>query len=73
MFVELSKRMKDVAITVDYADEDIGSNCGTLEILNGEVTESKPENPSKFACDLWGYDYDEYCKECEEYEESNND
>lgn len=68
VFVELSKCMKDVAITVDYADEDIGSNCGTLEILNGEVTESKPENPRQFACDLWGYDESDF-----EDEESNND
>ena len=68
IFVELSKRMKDVVITVDYADEDIGSNCGTLEILNGEVNEFKPENPRGFACDLWGYDESDF-----EDEESNND
>lgn len=73
VFVELSKRLKDKVITVHYADEDIGSNCGTLEILNGEVSEFEPENPREFACNLWGYDYAEYCKECEEYEESNND
>ena len=68
VFVELSKRMKDVAIIVHYADEDIGSNCGTLVIVNGEVSECEPVNPIKFACNMWGYDYDEYCKECEEYE-----
>ena len=73
VFVELSKRLKDITITVDYADEDIGSNCGTLEILNGAVSRYEPDNPEKFACDIWGYDYAEYCKECEEYEESNND
>ena len=60
VFVELSKRLKDVAITVDYADKDIVSNCGTLEILNGEVTKSKPENPRQFACDLWGYDESDF-------------
>ena len=70
VFVELSKRLKDITITVDYADEDIGSNCGTLEILNGAVSRFEPDNPEKFACDIWGYDYAEYCKECEE---SNND
>ena len=66
VFVELSKRLKDITITVDYADEDIGSNCGTLEILNGAVSRYEPDNPEKFACDIWGYDYAEYCKECEE-------
>ena len=73
VFVELSKRLKDITINVDYADKDIGSNCGTLEILNGNVHQFEPENPEKFACDIWGYDYAEFCKECEEYEESNND
>lgn len=28
---------------------------------------------NKVTCDIWGYDYAEFCKECEEYEESNND
>lgn len=73
VFVELSKRLKDISITVDYADEDIGSNCGSLVIVNGEVSECEPSNPREFACNLWGYDYELYCKECEEYEESNND
>ena len=73
VFVELSKRLKDISIIVHYADEDIGSNCGSLVIVNGEVSECEPDNPRKFACDMWGYDYELYCKECEEYEESNND
>lgn len=73
VFVELSKCLKDITIIVDYADEDIGSNCGTLIIVNGEVSKREPRNPRRFACDLWGYDYDEYCKECKENEESNND
>lgn len=68
VFVELSKRLKDKVITVHYADEDIGSNCGTLEILNGEVSEFEPENPRQFACNLWGYDESDF-----EDEESNND
>ena len=68
VFVELSKRLKDKVITVHYADEDIGSNCGTLEILNGEVSEFEPENPREFACNLWGYDESDF-----EDEESNND
>ena len=73
VFVELSKRLKNVEINVDYADEDIGSNCGSLLIINGNVHQFEPDNPREFACNMWGYDYDEYCKECEEYEESSND
>ena len=68
VFVELSKRLKDVEISVDYADEDIGCNCGSLLIVNGEVSECEPDNPRKFACDMWGYDYAEYCEECEQQE-----
>lgn len=68
VLVEVSKRLKNVEINVDYADEDIGSNCGTLEILNGEVSEFEPENPRQFACNLWGYDESDF-----EDEESNND
>lgn len=60
VFVELSKRLKNIVITVDYADEDIGSNCGTLEILNGEISEFEPENPRQFACNLWGYDESDF-------------
>lgn len=73
VFVELSKHLEDTTIAVDYADEDIGSNCGTLEFFNGQMLQFEPENPREFACDLWGYDYELYCKECEENEESNND
>ena len=68
VFVELSKRLKDTTIAVDYADEDIGSNCGTLEFFNGQMLQFEPENPRKFACDLWGYDESDF-----EDEESNND
>lgn len=66
VFVELSKRLKNVEINVDYADEDIGSNCGSLLIINGNVHQFEPDNPREFACNMWGYDYDEYCKEREE-------
>ena len=66
VFVELSKRLKNVEINVDYADEDIGSNCGSLLIINGNVHQFEPDNPREFACNMWGYDYAEYCKECEE-------
>lgn len=68
VFVELSKRLKNVEINVDYADEDIGSNCGSLLIINGNVHQFEPDNPREFACNMWGYDYAEYCKECEEQE-----
>lgn len=40
VLVELSKRFPADGITVTYADEDIGSNCGTFSLLAGEVVAS---------------------------------
>ncbi|MFX8075192.1 hypothetical protein ABTK71_19920, partial [Acinetobacter baumannii] len=37
---ELSKRFPDDVITVTFADEDIGSNCGTFSLKAGETIES---------------------------------
>lgn len=39
MLTELSKRFPDDTITITYADEDIGSNCGTFSLKGGEVIE----------------------------------
>lgn len=39
VFVTLSERFPDDAITVSYADEDIGSNCGTFTVLGGKIVE----------------------------------
>lgn len=36
----LSKRFPDAELSVTYADEDIGSNCGTYTLRAGEVVES---------------------------------
>lgn len=37
ILIELSKRFPDDEISVVYADEDIGSNCGTFTLKNGSV------------------------------------
>ena len=37
VLIELSKRFPDEEITVTYADEDIGSNCGTFTLKGGTV------------------------------------
>lgn len=36
---ELSKRFPDESISVTYADEDIGSNCGTFTLKAGQIVE----------------------------------
>lgn len=77
VFVAWSKKFPDEVISVKYADEDIGSNCGEFSLKNGElVSESiapewKQTTPEqrvywqKFACKVLGYDYDEYMSERE--------
>ena len=40
VLVKMSERFPDDAITVTYADEDIGSNCGTFKLLNGRTFDS---------------------------------
>ena len=39
VFEKVSQRFPDDAITVTYADEDIGSNCGTFTMKAGQVVE----------------------------------
>lgn len=55
IFEAVKEQYPDFYISVRYADEDIGNNCGVWEdgILVG------PPNPIEFACDLWGLDPEE--------------
>lgn len=39
VLVKVSERFPDDAITVTYADEDIGSNCGTFTLKAGQIVE----------------------------------
>ena len=41
VLMELSKRHPDEEITVRYADEDLGSNCGTVKLKAGETVSSE--------------------------------
>lgn len=50
----------------EYADEDIGHNCGFFSIRDGNCFTTKPEDPVQFALDLWGRSREEY-----EQEENN--
>ena len=47
-----------------WADEDLGSNCGYWESCDGVVTFTDVDT-LRFACNVWGYDYDEICSEYE--------
>ena len=49
----------DVTITVEYAEEDIGSNCGRVTILNSEIIEDIEYDGIK-ACEIWKLDPADY-------------
>ena len=63
--LNLSKMFPDVSIEMEYADEDIGSNCGRILFKNGGVEEEYyPETRKEaveHACSVWGYDPKEVC------------
>lgn len=59
VLIELSKQHPEVTITIKYADEDIGGNCGRFVLLNGKELEFEPGDVI-FACEVWGYDPADY-------------
>lgn len=57
VMVFLAMYYPDVKITIKYADEDLGYNCG-MEIFHHKkmkVYEFENAEALKFACDIWGY------------------
>lgn len=57
IYKEISKKYH-TSVSVEYADEDLGSNCGTLKFTNGEIVEDTMGD-FDFACNVWGFDPDE--------------
>lgn len=77
IFRALAELFPEVTIAVDYADEDIGNNCGQVVYkgpveyyANGRRTEvsvkdlGPPSDPVAFACDIHGMVVDD-CVDCE--------
>ena len=62
IFQKIAERFPEPRMTVEYADEDFGENCGKYVSEEGS-TELKPaeldEEPFDFACLLWDRDPDE--------------
>lgn len=76
VILKLSEFFPDLKFRYDYADEDIGHNCGWYKIRNGKIAlEDHPvgDEAVRFACEMWDYDYDEYIKELEGDEEEDDD
>lgn len=55
----IREQYPDLHVSVRYADEDIGRNCGLWE--DGILI--TPENPIEFACGLWDLDPEEIFNE----------
>lgn len=58
IYLELSRLYPDISIVVDYADEDLGCNCGQAEYSNGRENINYIDD-FDFACEVWGLDPDE--------------
>lgn len=56
--LSLSEQYADLSFEVEYADEDLGNNCGRYIFKSGEEFEYE-QYGIKEACDLWGYDLSE--------------
>lgn len=53
VFKELSRQFPDLVIYVEYADEDMGHNCGTYALFKGDI-QTEESRDYEFACDIWG-------------------
>lgn len=62
VLVELSIKFPDIKFTVEYADEDIGSNCGKYALINGEEFDYEEYDGIK-SCEVWNYDPADYFPE----------
>lgn len=60
---KLSQMYPDLKMTVQWADEDLGCNCGELTFKNGTIiNDSSPTNSKdafEFAAKVWNYDLEE--------------
>lgn len=67
----LSMMFPNTRVHVEYADEDLGNNCGGYTYINADLCESTQpdaDDALKFACDVWGLDYEEELREREEWD-----
>ena len=57
IFKKLAEQYPDLMIDIDYADEDLGYNCGNYSYVDGEW--GYVIGDYEFACSMWGYDMEE--------------
>ena len=68
----LSKKFPTSVFGVEYADEDLGNNCGSYSIKDGLVIGSH-NGDLEYACNIWGYSYEEELEARQEDCDANED
>ena len=67
VMIQLSKMFPTVLISVSFADEDLGSNCGRYDLQDGSIVDeyipANADEALKYACDVRGEDYNEIVEE----------
>lgn len=63
----LSEKFPTVTFAVDFADEDLGNNCGVYIYEDGKIVNYEIGD-REFACDMWGFYPEEFEDEEEEVE-----
>lgn len=62
--LNLSQKYPNIEMSMKYADEDLGHNCGTVVFKKGSITEEKyPETRKealKFSAEMWDTELDSY-------------
>ena len=61
VFVKLAEQYPDLLIEIEYADEDLGSNCGSYSYVDGKW--GYKIGDLEFACQMWDVDPEEYMEE----------
>lgn len=59
VFEVLTREFPKIELRVEYADEDLGRNCGYLTYDEKNGQGGKLIETFEYACDIWGYDVDE--------------
>ena len=66
IFRTIAERYPSISFSGEYADEDTGYNCGEFSAEHGVFSLTEHEYDPKFACEVWGIDYEEYMSEMED-------
>ena len=67
IIVELSRKFPELTFCHEWADEDLGRNCGRIDYRNGEIVAEEDfetnEEAYEFACMIHGYSPDDFEEE----------